>query len=73
MWNLVSSKQLEELHSGAAPLRLRQLNIPSVRTIEACAFCDCSSLTDTEFGKGLETIGPRAFEGCPSLRASLSH
>jgi len=47
---------------------LRNINIPSTRTIEQFAFCLCTSLTDVEFGDELETIGLCAFLCCFSLR-----
>ena len=47
---------------------MRHLNIPSVRTIEAYAFSDCTSLVDVEFGEELETIEYYAFGNCSSLR-----
>eukprot|EP00985_Skeletonema_marinoi_P030179 scaffold30935_cov73-Skeletonema_marinoi.AAC.1 len=42
--------------------------MPSVRTIEAVAFEDCTALSDAEFGCNLERIQQYTFYNCPNLR-----
>ncbi len=46
--------------------KIRSVVIPdSCTVIDSDAFRDCTSLTKVEGAKGLETIGDRAFMGCP--------
>ncbi|KAK1734838.1 hypothetical protein QTG54_014714, partial [Skeletonema marinoi] len=46
---------------------LRSINLPSAKIVENGAFDECEALTNVEFGKDLESIGPRAFVNCTSL------
>lgn len=39
-----------------------------VKTVDDCAFKDCSELMAFSFGKTIESIGASAFKGCVSLR-----
>jgi hypothetical protein len=54
--------------SIAAPLSGASLFLPLSRTIEAGAFSYCTSLTDVDLPKDLETMGENAFLSCRSLR-----
>ena len=62
--------KLETIGGGAfwGCISLRQLNFPSIRTVEQDAFYGCTSLVDVEFGEELETIEYYAFDNCSSLR-----
>eukprot|EP00986_Skeletonema_menzelii_P017206 scaffold18278_cov139-Skeletonema_menzelii.AAC.1 len=42
--------------------------MPSVRTIQQWAFCNCSQLNDVEFGIDLDTIGVDSFYNCHRLQ-----
>ena len=79
MWNLVSSKQLEWMHSGTATrsgtLIFRLKNIithaiidKSVREIDDEAFVNCPRLLDVEGHDGVERVGRFTFRHCPMLR-----
>ena len=46
---------------------LKYLKIPSLLRIKFGAFFNCGTLTEAEFGEGLETIEEGAFGGCRSL------
>jgi hypothetical protein len=46
---------------------LRNIIIPTVRTIGELAFYKCEQLTDLELPEGLETIGYSAFRNCERL------
>ncbi len=47
---------------------LRSINLPSIKTVGAYAFADCTALNEAVFGKGLECIKGGTFNGCTSLR-----
>ena len=48
---------------------IRHYDIPDhVRSIEAYAFSDCSSLETVRLPKNLEKVGKSVFNGCDSLR-----
>eukprot|EP00984_Skeletonema_dohrnii_P008948 scaffold3345_cov83-Skeletonema_dohrnii-CCMP3373.AAC.7 len=46
---------------------LRSIDLPSIKIVEGRAFFLCTHLTTVKFGKELESIRDRAFNGCPSL------
>jgi hypothetical protein len=52
-------------------ISLRGIKLPSVREIGLFAFHSCTSLTDVEFGKKLETVGAGAFGQCTSLQKKI--
>jgi len=47
---------------------LRNITMPSVRTIDAWAFQSCNKLTELDLPADLDMVGEFAFDHCPSLR-----
>eukprot|EP00984_Skeletonema_dohrnii_P028777 scaffold18908_cov79-Skeletonema_dohrnii-CCMP3373.AAC.1 len=65
----VECGKLEIIERGAFGrcYSLRSINLPFAKIIEGHAFADCTDLTNVEFGKELESIRRRVFQGCTSL------